>query len=551
MSAAAAIDATTDLTRDLRMRHQSLMNRNIDERVPVENVESFTAELIQAGAKVPPGRDRDRLRNMLFFWTAELSGRAAGAAAAPAPDAPDQAEPARALPSLEPYRGSGKEEDSLFSPDKPLRPSSLAERELSDAELAELMKTRTTLRIAALARQYKSGAGTRRKGYLLSGAALEEARSVMDRDPDIRDFVVDSDRKARLDKWIYAGLAAGLAIAAAFTLFFALARQNEIDRLVAMENGRLGERQKVYKQLRLALDQIEQGDPEPLRRFVKDYGDADDGERASIVAKPKDAPSTPIVQQLQTAIDALKAGDAKKVIDLSREIARPAENKTRAEIEQAARAPRQPALTASKVRPPPLDAPTAKGAPYCDGWLWLGSDQDRKVTVDEPLASLEPGNRTTVIAGDDLRLRAGTPSDDYTLAAPIGLVAVGSVVEIVGRPRAYPRPSGLTQYWAEVKTARPFCTRVVIQYAGGDLARLGQLRDAMITQGFVPSPEALDTARGEAQIRYFRAEDEAAAAAVAAELVQLTGRREVPTRRLEKDAPAGTIEVWIDLSLLR
>ncbi|MBG0793181.1 hypothetical protein IYY11_07255 [Methylocystis sp. H62] len=560
MSADASSNAAINLARELRRRHQALMIRNLESRVSLEEIESFTTDVIDAGESVPAGRDRDRLRNMLFFWSAERSSREARDDAPSADrsrEAIDRAKPRCALPELKPLKGDTPTIE--LTSDRPVRPSALVDRELSEDELAKLFKTRMTLRIAALARQYKANPGPLRKGYLLSGSALEEARAVMDRDPDIGMLVEDSDKKAGREKLFRRGaiMVASLTIVGAGLVAWRVREQfreakNEQEKMEVASTARRAEQAEVFLKLRYALDKIEKGDPGPLRKFVKDYGDAGASEQASIVARTNDAPAaTEVVKQLQTAVDALKAGDAKPVIALSREIARPSNNQKRAQIEMAAREPTQATLGASKVRPPAINAPTTRDTLSCDGWLWLGSDENRKVTGDGSIAELKPGDRVSVIANNDMRLRASKPQDDYSMAEAIGLVAVNSEVVIRSAPVSYQRPSGLTQYWAEVETARPFCTRISIQYAGDDLDRLGRLRDALIADGYVvQSPQQLVSARNKVEVRFFRPEDESAAKAVASELARLTSRANVTTQRMTDDGSSGSIEALIDLKLV-
>jgi hypothetical protein len=559
MSADASSDAASKFARDLRLRHQALMTRTLAQAVAPAEVEAFVRDVIEAGARVPAGRERDRLRNMLFFWSTETAGRQTQAAADSLSRPSDvSAEPARALPDLKPYQGDGRAARTTLSADEPLRPSTLADRELSDAELAELVKTRTTLRIAALARQYAASSEAHRKGYLLSGDALEQARAVVDRDPDIAALVKESDQRARRDKWLVRAVIIVLAglIGLAITLFIS-EKNAEADFERTKSKALEAQMTSIYKELRAALAGMDKGDPQLLRAFAKKYGDAVPNEQERIVAAPTDAAgsdASAVVGQLQLAVKALRAGDAKPLIALSREIAHPdARSSKLTEVEQAARASRSQPFGDSAARPPALAAPADANADHCEGWLWIGSDQNRKVSGAGALASLKPGDRVTVTAGDDVNLRADAPKGDYAMGKAIGLVAVGSEVRIAGAPIPYARPNGLTQYWARVVTARPFCTRVRIQYAGDQTDRVSGLRDALIGLGYVvPPPERLDAnAKGLAQIRYRHRDDEAAAHAIASQLSQLTPGHKAEAERLKPDAGSGTVEVWIDLSLMR
>ena len=568
MADEASADPAMSLTRELRLRHQAMMNRNLEQRVKLEELEAFIGELVEAGANVPVGRDRDRLRNMLFFWAAERASRLAAASdGGGATNSAIPTGPHAALPELKPYRPSAVAQQTTLSPGQPMRPSDFAERELSDEELAQLFKTRTALRFAALARQYKASADQQRKGYLLSGRALEEARSVMDCDPDIRALVEESDSYERIKRWarrgaLSVGVIALIAIISGYFLVRSLQLEAQNLRLAA-QNSQLeldkqvseAERQAVLKekadiliQLRSALRRTELGDADKLRSFVEVWGDATTRQRASIVARTRI--DSPIIQQLQAAVDALEAGNAVPLINLAREIAAPGANGRRAEVELAAKTP---TLPPSKVQRPALPSPTAQDAPSCKGWLWLGNEQRPFVSDGAPLRALSPGTRVTVATGDeDLNLRSAAPKPNYAVATAIGVVAANSEVEIIGSPRGYQRPNGLEQIWAEVSTARPFCTQIFIQYVGGDVQRLSQLRDAFLAKGYdVRQPEQLGAAKGKAEVRYYHEEDAPAAQIIAQELTQLAGGRQVHARQQTDDEASGRLDVLIDLGLVR
>ena len=417
----------------------------------------------------------------------------------------------------------------------------------------------TALRFAALARQCKASTVRQRKGYLLSGKALEEARSVIERDPDIRVLVEESDRNERIKTWARRGILSLGVIALAAIIFGYFLIQNlkleaensklERDKQVseAQRQAVLQEKADILFQLRGALRRIEIGDPDKLRTFVEVWGDATTNQRASIVARTKIG--SPIIQQLQAAVDALEAGNAGPMINLAREIATPGANGKRAEVELAAKTP---TLPPSKVQRPAVPAPTELDAPSCKGWLWLGSEQRPFVSDGAPLRALSPRTRVTLATGDeDLNLRSAAPRPNYSVATAIGLVAANSEVEIISPPRRYQRPNGLEQIWAEVKTARPFCTQIFIQYAGGDVQRLAQLRDAFLARGFdVRQPEQVGAAKGKAEVRYYHEEDVSTAQIIAQELTQLSGGRQVHAKEQTDDEPSGRIDVLIDLGLL-
>lgn len=569
MAPEAHADPAMSLTRVLRLRHQAMMNRNLDQRLTFEELDAFMGELVEAGVSVPAGRDRDRLRNMLFFWAAERSSRGSTAAGdeGRATNSSSPTGPHSALPELKPYRASTSAKQAMIGPGQPIRPSDFAERELSDEELSELIKTRTQLRFAALARQYKASTPRQRKGYLLSDRALEEARSVMDCDPDIRALVEESDGNERAKKrirWAAFGLGILALVAAIYWYLESRRRVAEAENLrlkaenQVLEVSRLQQAQvaqavlkekaDLLAELRGALRRIELGDPEKLRVFMEVYGDATTEQRASIVARTKTESS--IILQLKAAVDALEAGDAGPVINLAREIAAPAANGKRAEVELAAKTP---TLPPSKVERPALPAPTAPDTPSCKGWLWLGSEQ-RPLISGGPLRALSPGTPVTLSTGDeDVRLRSNMPKPNYAIGPAIGLVAANSEVQIISPLRAYRRPNGLDQVWAEVRTARPFCTQIFIQYAGSHVYRLSQMRDAFLAKGYdvQPPQQQLGAAKGKAEVRYYHDEDASAAQIIAKELTQLAGGRQVRVSAQADDVPSGRLEILIDLGLVR
>jgi hypothetical protein len=204
-----------------------------------------------------------------------------------------------------------------------------------------------------------------------------------------------------------------------------------------------------------------------------------------------------------------------------------------------------PQAQQTAARPSPREAST------CEGVLWLGSEQDRLVTNDGPLASLQPG--TTVTLRDDVsvRLRRAMPSPSYTMATPIGVVPGNASVILKDRPEAHKSPNGtVTQYFATVTTPRQYCTRVFVQY-WGDESKLRDLRSKLVEHNFqVPPSQQIKSADNTADVRVFAKDDLPMAKLVADTLRSFNGDKPLTVRELY-DFPtkpaAGTIEVWIDL----
>src|SRR5262249_45944029 len=148
--------------------HQELIQASLAKLGSPESCRDFTAQLIEAGRSVAPGRDREALRRMLYYWSAEAVGGG-------------ELRKDEPLPTLAPYEGGDATASTDQSPAKTLA--------VEDIEAKP--ETRAAIRIAALARQWQVAG--RNEGYLLTGDALEEAKAFRDSDPEIRVFIEASE----------------------------------------------------------------------------------------------------------------------------------------------------------------------------------------------------------------------------------------------------------------------------------------------------------------------------------------------------------------------
>ncbi len=184
----------------------------------------------------------------------------------------------------------------------------------------------------------------------------------------------------------------------------------------------------------------------------------------------------------------------------------------------------------------------------CEGAIWLGSAQ-RLANIRNPPAraeSLQAGQRITIAR--NLILRAALPPQDYSSPERRGVLPAGAEVEVRGRARPYPRPDGETQLWVEVAAPAPSCTTLFIQFFG-DRARVRQVREALQSRGYtIPPIEAIASARGLNEIRYFHGEDVALAAEVAATIEPIVGASVRAARSHIEGPSRGTLEAWIDVS---
>lgn len=491
--------AASPLVVQLRRQHQDLARRCLSTPVGADERQAFIDQLIASGKTLAPGRDRDAVRKLLYYWTADAVSRGERSRDQP-------------LPSLDPFGGDKAGGDEADAGSAVTRAFTTAQSS-EDIE-ATTADTRAAIRIATLARQWM--ADDRNPGYLLTGQALEEADRLRTKDADIQALVDASKeaeaRTARRSRRVLIGLVAGLAVVVVVMAIggvFLWRLTNELRTANEAANVSIAELSAVNRRneedARGAIDALNRGysDPlEPLKKLLTRLADAQPAELDRLQYRP---PSQPTVAP----------GD-RVVVD--------------------------PAV--SVVQRP---APTSLGT--CDGVLWLGSDADKRVTYQRELKTLKAGDSITTTDGTSVRLRRDMPSDDYVMAPQVGLIPGGATLTLAGVPEAIQRQGG-AQYFARVKAPRQYCTRVFVQFAG-DRAQADKML-ALLRQLGVQAPGAESVARAPTapEVRVFFPADFGVANYVADQLSDFNGGRKLAVRTLYdfKVRPTpGTIEVWIDL----
>lgn len=493
--------ASSPIAAQLRRRHHDLARRCLSAPIGADERQSFIDELVAAGSVLAPGRDRDAVRKLLYYWAADAASRG---------DRPRDQPP----PALQPYDGDG-------ATARPVDMAILTVESSSEDVEATTADTRSAIRIATLARQWL--AENRNEGYLLTGEALKEADRIKTNDADIQMLVdASKDAEARQEqgskrrlRMLVAGLAT-IVVVLGVGAFSLLQTKRELERVIDEKDDALvelsaaagRETQRTRDDVRRALDALARGGEDPLgplKALLKRLGEAQSYELDRLRYQQPDAATVPQGDRVVVASD------------------------------PGAQAP---------VRPPPT------GASTCDGFLWLGSDAAKLINHDGSLSGLQGNETVKVNDGVNIRLRKAMPSDDYVMAPQVGLVPGGATLILTGKPKPFARPGGVTQFFAPVKSPRQYCTRVFIQYAG-DRQRADDVRARLVELSVqVPPAQKMEKAPGAAQVRFFLPEDQPMADQVASRLSPFNGDKKLQLRPLfdfpTKPAP-GTIEVWIEL----
>ncbi|MBV8187726.1 MAG: hypothetical protein JOY64_26145 [Alphaproteobacteria bacterium] len=501
-------------------RHQDLLKENLAHPLPREQCEEFLRQLAAAGRDVPPGRDRDALRKIFYFWTADAIGKGILGRNQPPP-------------SLAPYAGGGATNLGAAT--------SMLAAPLSPDDVAATARARSVIRIAALARQWQTD--NRSAGYLLTGSALEEARSYKDDDPEIRALIDASDaaeasaraaeasakatealEKSRRWKrsFITVGLFAVLLAVLAWRLY-------EVNRELSNTNADL---KRLTEDLKVTNDRL------AILRYRESQQTRDEARRAvEALNSGGDDPLKPLKGLLQ------HLGDAQPQ-ELSRLRLAPARGPTG--VTSSENTVAAIAVPQDVVRPAPTEGST------CQGVLWLGSETERTITNSGPLADLKPGDKITLRDNAFVRLRKSMPLSGYVMAPQIGLVPGGASLVLDGKPEAHKSSGSATdQYFASVTAPRQYCTRVFVQYAGS-ANQVDAVEKRLLALSFqVPPPQQVASAAKTAEVRVFWQEDLPMAKLVADSLGAFNGNKPLQVRELfdfaSKPSP-GSIEVWIDLN---
>lgn len=582
MSASAHILSASDPVIDLRRKHQAFLVRIGSNPPAVGEIAAFMDELQAAGRflpDTPEDKRRGAVRNMLFYWAgdaiarghrpknaqlpqlADYAGESAGAASAdPSPPnalPAEEAEPektdakpqtgedstrenaiagtpedvsSKQSPGLGgvlgkilggmPPRKAGPRTKNTMRELAPPQPEGLVEKPQDDKPLTDveaIARARIILRYAGSARQWKQTPPEKRADYLLTGNRLAEASLYVQDDSDIRAHVEASEKArdaardaetARQNKQQKQriGVLTGLVFFAFCMVGALLWKSNQLERAL----------KDAEKQRMAAVEALS----------ARDRADREKAAAFEVLEDPE-------LRQRQSQ---RQQADAPP---------------TASNISEA---PRRPAPPLAKPEDVPVPAAVAEP---CSGYLWLGSPTDSRLMNGQSPANLKPGDKVTISLANDIRLRETPPSFNYQMGRQNGLVPAGSTATIDSLLAPIPRPSG-PQYWAQVLVPRQFCTSVFVQYAGAAPAKLNTMKGELLNIGVqTPEAEELASARGKAEVRYYWASDLPIAQQVATALgkytkdgkpLRLTPLTDFPPAA---KARATTIEVWIDLDLLK
>jgi hypothetical protein len=498
-------DGTSADMEQLRRRHQDLLRDNLSKPIPSADCQKFIEQLVNSGRDVAPGRDRDALRKMLYFWTAEAVSRGDRSRDEP-------------LPTLAAYSGG---ERSAAGPE-----SSVLNAPYVAEDVEATADARAVIRIAALARQWQVAG--KDPGYLLTDTALEEARKYKDKDFEITAFIEASEAAAASTRALlwrvrFSALLV-LTIILGGGIWYLMDLNAELDaksKKLAAESV----------DLRLARDAIE------AARGRENQKTRDDA-LAAIVALngPGPEPLGPLKQLLQRLANV------------------PANELDRLKVEPST-GPANVTSLENKVAPVGVEqraiAPTEDSV--CRGVLWLGNESDKLITNSGSYANLKKGDTITVRDGSSVRLRKGMPSESYVMSPQIGLVPGGASLILTGKPEMHrsSSASALDQYFAPVSAPQQYCTRVFVQYSGND-GKAKEVRAQLLRLSFqVPPVQEVSRAEKTEEVRVFWKEDEKMADLVASTLASFNEGKPLAVRPLfnyPNKPSQGTLEVWLDLS---
>lgn len=489
---------TSSLAVRLRQQHQELARRCLSESTSADERRAFIDELAASGKALAPGRDRDAVRKLLYYWTADAVSRGERSREQP-------------LPALQPFSGDQADAESAVA-------RILTTAQSSEDIEATTADARAAIRIATLARQWL--ADGRSDGYLLTDEALKEAERLADTDPDIR-TLVDASRAAevhrvRRERRHLVGLVVGLvvvivAMAVGGVYLWQLngelnVANRDLKEAIEVQTAVNSRNQEEFRAVVEALRQGGDHALDPLKALLRRMGDAQPSELGRLQYRQ---PDMAVAERL---------GDRVVV-------------------------PSDPGA-------PPPTRPAPTGPSTCDGVLWLGSEEAKLIVEPGLLASLQGSEKITVKEGVNIRLREDMPTlPTYTMAPQVGLVPGGAQLILTGKPKGFGRSNGV-QFFAPVKAPREYCTRVFIQY-DGDRLRADEMRRQVAELSVqVPPPQRVDKVPRIAEIRYFTADDRKIAGLVADKVRSFNGGNRLQVRPLldipRKPEP-GTLEVWIDL----
>jgi len=497
----------TGVVASLRQRHAALAERTVAGSAPsTSDRQDLVDDLVQAGAAVPPGADRDALRNVLYFWCGDQA-------------ACGERDRAASLPALLPYAAPGPTlSPAMTRVSVPATPG--ATLALEAGAMPNDAEARRIVRLSALAREWRLTDAGHKRGYLINDAAtLAEAARYAVGDPEIVALVdasrVELKASTRWHRTLVTALVTG-ALLGLLTLVAVLwlsrrRAEGEAKTLRAAQTQLLTDRTGGSDQARAAIDDLQQGDLNPLVALLGKIANVDPVKLGRLQLRP-DAPPVPP-----------RTG-------LSEDPRRP----RRAEPD-----PANPAATSAPPAFPP--------GPTCEGWLLLAEDGISRLTDQRDPVALKLGDVATLALSGELRLRpvgeAG-PGDNRWL----GIIRAGAPVRLLGTARHSLAQAGRS--WAEVALPRADCIRIFLQYFGAADRTEAPLAALRAIDFQVPSAERVASAKGLAEIRYFNTEDKTASLQAAEALARFNGGTRLRVLGLtnypKKPAP-GVIEAWLDL----
>jgi hypothetical protein len=400
------------------------------------------------------------------------------------------------------------------------QPESAAEKRPEDRPLTDIeaiARARIILRYAGSARQWKQTPPGKQTDYLLTGNRLAEASLYVNDDADIRAHV-EASEKARD--------AAEEAEAAAREAAHALRNKQQKQRIAFLTG-------LVIFAFSMSGALLWQS-----TRLSTSLAETENQRRAAIEAL---AARDRADRERELAFESFDARQRQQTI------APPSAS-------NISEAPRRP--TPPSAMPEQVPVPVAVAEP-CSGYLWLGSPSESRLQSGQSPATLKPGDKVTISLANDIRLRETAPSFNYQMGRQNGLVPAGGTVTISSLLSPYER-SGVFQYWAQVLAPRQFCTSVFVQFAGAMPGKLDRIKGELLNIGVqAPPAEELASARGKAEVRYYWDSDRP----VAQQLAEVLGKHSKDGKPLRltpltdfppaAKAKATTIEVWLDLDLLK
>ena len=517
----------------LLARHSEMAERLLlPNNLAPDECESFLREVVEAGVTVPPGPGRDALRTVLFFWSGEQAFRGDRARTGDAPAlAPYDPATAGASDGVE-ARGTVGDQAARAA-----------------IELAAEADARQSVRLAAIARQWRAGGDGRKAGYLLGDrSAIDEASRYAGRDPDIAALVeaskvalsrAENRRRTFVRAFVGTLMLALAAVAAA---------------LYISDQKAIAESQQAKADSRRAREDEEKAGQETRREQAAKHLVEVDRDALREANTNLTAFRDQTRKQVQAALDALQQGNLRPLRDVLTLLG----GANRTDLEKLTVTARPDAGRPDVVAGPAgtTPQPTAHapaGGPTCTGFIWLGGKgPDSRLYDHRDPASLKADETLTLDERGSIRLREAWPPEGRDAQSKrIGVVPQGATVTLVDAPRAFPARDN--DVWGMVRVPKAYCSTVFLQYVGTPELLDGALAGLRGLGVQVPPPVEVDSAARLAEVRYFATDDLAVANQVAAALAPFNRGKPlaiVPLTNLATKPAPETMEVWLNLAPL-